>query len=40
MRPAMKSGLTTTGMFIAAGSVGDLTSVNPLKDMILNPDIK
>ena len=24
MRPAMRSGLTTTGMFIAAGSVGDL----------------
>lgn len=37
MRPAMRSGLITTGMFIAAGSVGDLSQCNPLKDMILNP---
>lgn len=37
MRPAMRSGLTTTGMFIAAGSVGDLSQCNPLRDMILNP---
>ena len=37
MRPAMVSGLTTTGLFIAAGSVGDLSQCNPLKDMILNP---
>jgi hypothetical protein len=37
MRPAMRSGLLTTGMFIAAGSVGDLSQCNPLKDMILNP---
>jgi hypothetical protein len=40
MRPAMRSGLMTTGMFIAAGSVGDLSQCNPLKDMILNPTSK
>ncbi len=40
MRPAMRSGLTTTGLFIAAGSVGDLSQCNPLKDMILNPGSK
>ena len=40
MRPAMRSGLTTTGMFIAAGSVGDLSQCNPLRDMILNPKSK
>jgi hypothetical protein len=40
MRPAMRSGLTTTGMFIAAGSVGDLSQCNPLKDMMLNPTSK
>lgn len=40
MRPAMRSGLTTTGLFIAAGSVGDLSQCNPLKDMILNPSSK
>jgi hypothetical protein len=33
----MRSGLITTGMFIAAGSVGDLSQCLPLKDMILNP---
>jgi len=37
MRPAMRSGLMTTGMFIAAGSVGDLSQCNPLKDMVMNP---
>ena len=37
LRPAMSSGMVTTGMFIAAGSVGDLSQCNPLKDMILNP---
>ena len=37
LRPAMSSGMMTTGMFIAAGSVGDLEQCNPLKDMILNP---
>ena len=40
MRPAMRSGLITTGMFIAAGSVGDLAQCLPLKDMILNPTAK
>jgi len=37
MRPAMRSGLVTTGMFIAAGSVGDLSQCNPLKKMIEKP---
>ena len=37
LRPAMSSGMITTGMFIAAGSVGDLEQCEPLKDMILNP---
>ena len=37
LRPAMSSGMMTTGQFIAAGSVGDLQQCNPLKDMILNP---
>jgi len=38
IKPALKSGLITTGMFIAAGSVGDLDQCGPLKDMINNPD--
>lgn len=37
LRPAMSSGMVTTGIFIAAGSVGDLTQCEPLKDMLLNP---
>ena len=37
MRPAMRSGLITTGMFIAAGSVGDLSQCEPLRKMILHP---
>ena len=37
LRPAMLSGMETTGMFIAAGSVGDLQQCKPLKEMILNP---
>jgi hypothetical protein len=37
MRPAMRSGLITTGMFIAAGSVGDLSQCDPLRKMILKP---
>ena len=37
IRPAMSSGMMTTGMFIAAGSVGDLDQCNPLKEFILNP---
>ena len=38
MRPAMRSGFITTGMFIAAGSVGDLDQCEPMKQYILNPD--
>ena len=38
IRPAMSSGMMTTGMFIAAGSVGDLDQCNPLKEFILNPE--
>jgi len=37
IRPAMSSGQITTGMFIAAGSVGDLDQCEPLKEMVLNP---
>ncbi len=36
--PAMRSGQITTGIFIAAGSVGDLDQCEPLKQMILYPD--
>jgi hypothetical protein len=35
--PALKLGMTTTGMFIAAGSVGDLDQCEPLKSMMLSP---
>jgi len=38
IKPALKSGMITTGMFIAAGSVGDLDQCEPLKDMILNSE--
>ena len=38
MRPALQSGMITTGTFIAAGSVGDLDQCEPLKDFILKPD--
>jgi len=38
LMPAMKSGTIYTGMFIAAGSVGDLSQCEPLKDLILEPD--
>jgi|LakMenEpi03Aug12_release.lakeMendotaPanAssembly.Ray.scaffolds.fasta_scaffold00082_55 hypothetical protein len=38
IRPAMKSGFMTTGMFIAAGSVGDLSQCEPLRKMIIRPD--
>jgi hypothetical protein len=37
LRPAMSSGMMTTGMFIAAGSVGDLSQCKPLKEMIMHP---
>ena len=39
IRPALKSGLVTSGMFIAAGSVGDLDQCEPLKDMVLKPEV-
>jgi hypothetical protein len=38
IKPALKSGMITTGMFIAAGSVGDLSQCQPLKDMIEKPE--
>ena len=38
MRPAMQAGAETTGLFIAAGSVGELSQCEPLKDFTLNPD--
>ena len=38
MRPAMQSGMITTGVFIAAGSVGDLDACEPLKEMVLRPE--
>lgn len=38
MRPALHSGMVTTGMFIAAGSVGDLDQCEPLKEFMLHPE--
>ncbi len=38
MKPALKSGMITTGTFIAAGSVGDLDQCEPLREMILHPE--
>lgn len=38
--PAMKSGMEYTGMFIAAGSVGDLEQCEPLRELIYKPDSK
>ena len=38
IRPAMTSGMMTTGQFIAAGSVGDLDQCEPLKKMIMQPE--
>ena len=38
IRPAMSSGMMTTGQFIAAGSVGDLDQCEPLKKMIIQPE--
>jgi hypothetical protein len=35
--PALRSGQIVTGMFIAAGSVGDLDQCEPLKSMIMHP---
>jgi hypothetical protein len=38
LRPALQSGMVTTGVFIAAGSVGDLDQCEPLKNLIMNPE--
>ncbi|MEI6886901.1 MAG: hypothetical protein WCK31_01535, partial [bacterium] len=38
--PALKSGMIYTGMFVVAGSVGDLDQCEPLRDVIYNPDSK
>lgn len=38
MRPAMRSGFITTGMFIAAGSVGDLDQCEPMKRYVMYPE--
>ncbi|HPP18597.1 MAG TPA: hypothetical protein PLT51_01290, partial [Candidatus Dojkabacteria bacterium] len=38
MKQALKSGLITTGTFIAAGSVGDLDQCEPLRKMIQTPE--
>lgn len=38
MKPALKSGMITTGTFIAAGSVGDLDQCDPLRKMIIHPE--
>lgn len=38
MRPALHSGMVTTGLFIIAGSVGDLDQCEPLKEYILHPE--
>jgi hypothetical protein len=38
LRPAMQAGDITTGMFICAGSVGELKDCEPLKEFTRNPD--
>lgn len=38
MRPALHSGMLSTGIFIIAGSVGDLDQCEPLKEFILYPE--
>jgi len=38
LRPAMQSGEITTGLFICAGSVGDLSQCKPLEGFTRNPD--
>lgn len=38
MRSAMRQGTTITGIFIIAGSVGQLDQCGPIKEMLLNPD--
>ena len=38
--PSMKSGMEYTGMFVVAGSVGDLDQCDPLRRIIITPDTK
>jgi hypothetical protein len=38
MRPALQSGDITTGLFVAAGSVGDLDHCKPLKELTYYPE--
>lgn len=38
MRSAMRQGTTITGIFIIAGSVGQLDQCEPIKDFLKNPD--
>jgi hypothetical protein len=38
IRPAMSMGQYTTGIFIIAGSVGELKDAGPLKEFTLNPE--
>jgi len=38
MRQAMREGALTSGVFTIAGSVGDLSQCNPLKEFIDNPE--
>jgi hypothetical protein len=38
--PALKSGMVYTGMSIVAGSVGELSAADPLKDIIFKPNTK
>ena len=38
VRPALQDGQLTTGVFIAAGSVGDLDQCQPLKTYLLKPE--
>jgi len=38
MKPALKMGMITTGLFIIGGSVGDLDQCNPLKEYVYYPE--
>lgn len=38
--PALKSGMIYTGMYVVAGSVGDLDQCEPLRELIYKPDSK
>jgi hypothetical protein len=38
--PALKSGMSYTGIYIAAGSVGDLADCEPLEELIRRPNSK